>query len=51
MINGVPRYGASQADANGCSERLRTQAEAGSAGGRARLFYLAQASGDPDVGS
>jgi len=49
VVNGVPRYGASrlmrkllgQAAANG---------EARSAGGRARLFYLEQRSGDPDVG-
>src|SRR5204862_6474080 len=48
-VNGVPRYGASR-----LMRKLLGEAadggEAGSAGGRARLFYLVQSTGDPDVG-
>jgi hypothetical protein len=49
VINGVPRYGASQA-----MRRLlgaaASDAESVTIAGRARLVYLEQPSGDPDVG-
>lgn len=49
VINGVPRYGASRLMKKVLGEAADA-GEAGSAGGRARLFYLVQASGDPVVG-
>jgi len=49
VVNGVPRYGASRLMRKLLGEAA-AKGEAGSAGGRARLFYLEQASGDPDVG-
>jgi 5-methylthioadenosine/S-adenosylhomocysteine deaminase len=49
VINGVPRYGASKLMKKVLGEAADA-GEAGSAGGRARLFYLVQASGDPVVG-
>jgi 5-methylthioadenosine/S-adenosylhomocysteine deaminase len=49
VINGVPRYGASRLMKKLLGEAADT-GEAGSAGGRARLFFLVQASGDPVVG-
>jgi 5-methylthioadenosine/S-adenosylhomocysteine deaminase len=49
IVNGVPRYGASRLMRKLLGEAA-DDGEAGSAGGRARLFYLEQASGDPVVG-
>ena len=49
VVNGVPRYGASRLMRKVLGEAA-DKGEAGSAGGRARLFYLEQASGDPVVG-
>jgi 5-methylthioadenosine/S-adenosylhomocysteine deaminase len=49
IVNGVPRYGASRLMRKLLGEAADA-GEAGSAGGRARLFYLEQASGDPVVG-
>jgi 5-methylthioadenosine/S-adenosylhomocysteine deaminase len=49
IVNGVPRYGASKLMRKLLGE-VAANGEAGSAGGRARLFYLEQSSGDPDVG-
>jgi len=49
IVNGVPRYGASRLMRKLLGEAADA-GEAGSAGGRARLFYLVQASGDPVVG-
>ena len=49
VVNGVPRYGASRLMRKVLGESA-DKGEAGSAGGRARLFYLEQASGDPVVG-
>jgi len=49
VVNGVPRYGASRLMRKLLGEAADT-GETGSAGGRARLFYLEQATGDPDVG-
>jgi cytosine/adenosine deaminase-related metal-dependent hydrolase len=49
VVNGVPRYGAGRLMRKVLGEAA-DDGEAGSAGGRARLFYLAQASGDPTVG-
>ena len=49
VVNGVPRYGASTVMRKLLGEAA-AQAEAGSAGGRARLLFLAQATGDPVVG-
>ena len=49
VINGVPRYGASQVVRKLLGEAA-TEAEAGTVGGRARLWYLVQPSGDPVVG-
>jgi len=49
IVNGVPRYGASRLMRKLLGEAA-DNGEAGSAGGRARLFYLEQSSGDPDVG-
>ena len=49
VVNGVPRYGASRLMRKLLGEAA-DNGEAGSAGGRARLFYLEQASGDPTVG-
>jgi 5-methylthioadenosine/S-adenosylhomocysteine deaminase len=45
----VPRYGGSKLMRKVLGEAADA-GEAGSAGGRARLFYLEQSSGDPDVG-
>jgi 5-methylthioadenosine/S-adenosylhomocysteine deaminase len=50
VINGVPRYGASQVMRHLLGEEAAAEAEAGTVGGRARLFYLVQPSGDPVVG-
>jgi 5-methylthioadenosine/S-adenosylhomocysteine deaminase len=49
VVNGVPRYGASTVMRKLLGEAA-AQAEAGSAGGRARLLVLTQATGDPLVG-
>jgi len=49
IVNGVPRYGASRLMRKLLGEAA-DQGEAGSTAGRARLFYLEQASGDPAVG-
>ena len=49
VVNGVPRYGASQVMRHLLGEAA-AEAEAGTVGGRARLFYLVQPSGDPVVG-
>jgi cytosine/adenosine deaminase-related metal-dependent hydrolase len=49
VVNGVPRYGASRLMRKVLGEAA-DNGEAGSAGGRARLFYLVQATGDPVVG-
>ena len=49
VINGVPRYGASQVVRKLLGEAA-AEAEAGTVGGRARLWYLVQPSGDPVVG-
>ena len=49
VVNGVPRYGASTVMRKLLGEAA-AQAEAGSAGGRARLLFLTQATGDPVVG-
>jgi 5-methylthioadenosine/S-adenosylhomocysteine deaminase len=49
VVNGVPRYGASRLMRKLLGEAA-DDGEAGSAGGRARLFYLVQPTGDPDVG-
>jgi 5-methylthioadenosine/S-adenosylhomocysteine deaminase len=49
VVNGVPRYGASTVMRRLLGEAA-AQTEAGSAGGRARLLNLAQATGDPVVG-
>jgi 5-methylthioadenosine/S-adenosylhomocysteine deaminase len=49
VVNGVPRYGASRLMRKVLGEAA-VNGEAGSAGGRARLFHLEQASGDPVVG-
>ncbi|HEY7149349.1 MAG TPA: amidohydrolase family protein [Gaiellaceae bacterium] len=49
VVNGVPRYGASRLMRKVLGEAADA-GEAGSAGGRARLFYLVQATGDPAVG-
>ena len=49
VINGVPRYGASQVVRRLLGETA-AEAEAGTVGGRARLFYLVQPSSDPVVG-
>jgi cytosine/adenosine deaminase-related metal-dependent hydrolase len=49
VVNGVPRYGASTIMRRLLGEAA-ARAEAGSAGGRARLLNLAQATGDPVVG-
>jgi hypothetical protein len=49
VVNGVPRYGASTVMRKLLGESA-AQAEAGSAGGRARLLFLVQATGDPVTG-
>ena len=49
VVNGVPRYGASTVMRKLLGEAA-AQAETGSAGGRARLLHLTQATGDPVVG-
>ena len=49
VVNGVPRYGASTVMRKLLGEAA-AQAEAGSAGGRARLLFLTQATGDPVIG-
>ena len=49
VINGVPRYGASTTMRKLLGESA-AQAEVGSAGGRARLLFLIQATGDPVTG-
>jgi 5-methylthioadenosine/S-adenosylhomocysteine deaminase len=49
VINGVPRYGASQVMRRLLGEAA-AEAETGSVGGRARLLYLVQPSSDPVVG-
>ncbi len=49
VVNGVPRYGASQVMRRLLGEAA-AEAEAGSVGGRARLLYLVQPSGDSVVG-
>jgi len=49
VVNGVPRYGASQVMRHLLGEAV-AKAETGSIGGRARLLYLVQPSGDPVVG-
>ena len=49
VVNGVPRYGASTTMRKLLGESA-AQAEAGSAGGRARLLFLTQATGDPVTG-
>ena len=49
VVNGVPRYGASQVMRRLLGEAA-AEAEAGTVGGRARLFYLVQPSSDPVVG-
>jgi cytosine/adenosine deaminase-related metal-dependent hydrolase len=49
VVNGVPRYGASRTMRKLLGESA-AQAEAGSAGGRARLLFLTQATGDPVTG-
>jgi 5-methylthioadenosine/S-adenosylhomocysteine deaminase len=50
VVNGVPRYGASKTMRRLLGEAAAS-AEAGSIAGRARLLYLVQESGDPDVGA
>ncbi len=49
VVNGVPRYGASQVMRRLLGESAAA-AETGSVGGRARLLYLVQPSGDAVVG-
>jgi 5-methylthioadenosine/S-adenosylhomocysteine deaminase len=49
IINGVPRYGASKIMRQLLGEAAAS-GEAGTVTDRARLFYLVQESGDPDVG-
>jgi 5-methylthioadenosine/S-adenosylhomocysteine deaminase len=49
VVNGVPRYGASTVMRKLLGESA-AQAEAGSAGGRARLLFLVQETGDPVTG-
>jgi cytosine/adenosine deaminase-related metal-dependent hydrolase len=49
VVNGVPRYGASTIMRKLLGESA-AHAEAGSAGGRARLLFLTQATGDPVTG-
>jgi 5-methylthioadenosine/S-adenosylhomocysteine deaminase len=49
VVNGVPRYGASQVMRRLLGEAA-AEAEAGTVGGRARLLYLVQPSSDPVVG-
>jgi 5-methylthioadenosine/S-adenosylhomocysteine deaminase len=49
VVNGVPRYGASQVVRRLLGEAA-AEAEAGTVGGRARLWYLVQPSGDAVVG-
>ena len=49
VVNGVPRYGASTLMRKLLGDAV-TQAEAASVGGRSRLFFLVQATGDPIVG-
>jgi 5-methylthioadenosine/S-adenosylhomocysteine deaminase len=49
VVNGVPRYGASQVMRRLLGEAA-AEAEVGTVGGRARLLYLVQPSGDPVVG-
>jgi 5-methylthioadenosine/S-adenosylhomocysteine deaminase len=50
IVNGIPRYGASRTMRRLLGEAAAS-AEAGSIAGRARLLYLAQETGDPDVGA
>jgi cytosine/adenosine deaminase-related metal-dependent hydrolase len=49
VVNGVPRYGSSMVMRKLLGEAA-VQAEASSAGGRARLLFLVQATGDPVTG-
>lgn len=49
LVNGIPRYGASKIMRQLLGEAAAS-AEAGTVGDRARLFYLVQETGDPDVG-
>ena len=49
VVNGVPRYGASQVMRRLLGEAA-AEAEVGTVGGRARLLYLVQPSSDPVVG-
>ena len=49
VLNGVPRYGASQVMRHLLGDAA-AEAEEGSVAGRARLFYLVQLSGDAVVG-
>jgi 5-methylthioadenosine/S-adenosylhomocysteine deaminase len=49
VVNGTPRYGASQMMRRLLGETAE-DAEEATVGGRARLLHLAQPSGDPDVG-
>ncbi|MEP6909124.1 MAG: amidohydrolase family protein [Actinomycetota bacterium] len=49
VVNGVPRYGASQVMRKLLGEAA-AETESGTVGGRARLLYLAQPSGDAVVG-